>query len=1058
MYSIHLSLLLLHLHFYIEGVPTELNNFYQDEKQSDNVVLQIFEQALQDSKCKLVILRPQPLSLYFYESIIQQMLRLQVESKVAPGALIFTTSYANQSGSGFPISKDKYRLFPLKNCGFGVIFSENFEVVEPNDKFLCFFTESRMPILRKDEDYFFIFKSKEKHSTMRFQGKLKHYVEVLIENNVMEIISVSSQSKLVIHTQVSNFHFDELFPDHTKDLNGQFLRISVPNYPSALEISMDNTGHYQATRGLYLFWLRGIERKFNFTCEYFLSSNGGASGALLENGEWSGAIGDVMSGRAHMSVDIAHIFSRIGVVEWASPFAYRGLVFVTHKAKYHLPKSIMFHPFTTAMWGILLTGAVMSGVCLKMMISFLNGFHLDESHINVLPYNYGSSSSSSSFSSWSTSKVASCVVATFLEQAWKPLIGVSSPSLRVLLACWLLFAFVMVSAYKAKLASVMGIPVGSFVPGTFDELLSSEIGIGINALGKGETAYIVFASGGGKTYEKIFMKSLLIPNSTECVIKAAQENFACITGEGVATYAIASSVTCSKNGQSPLQLSRSNANFVEGGVIYQNRWIYRHNFDRTIRNAMNMGLVARWWQWHMDSVKADKRKADKELARTHKDSIATVDDAIKLKKLISCFLCWSSGLMLGGIVLCMESGVNFLEQKSLIIAHSPSETHADDHDGKRLIKYNSKEPAKWMTMEELDQLSGEDKHFIDLTAIGREPKQQAAARRQEIEFQYSKEVLYKSVVEKLLPHLKKESLQKIVNKLSSFHSRDSYYSLGEAEDENWLKNEVQSRVADFKGSSSISFIATPGMPYRRDNIIVRLEGEDSTKKEELIILGAHYDSKGKTKEDRAPGADDNATGCAVLLEVLRLLVQFGKTKLKHTLEFHFYAVGESGSKGSIGVVNNYDGNRKKVKGMLNFDRLGFGSKTIGIVDNRTTNDRETSEGLSSFVRMITKVYTDFPMKEANCSSQCTSDHTSWHLFGYPTAFLTEIEVNPNIRTENDTSNLINFELVHEFAKVGMAFAVELAEPASVVASAPLKSQLEWSALCVSFVGIWLMYY
>jgi len=83
----------------------------------------------------------------------------------------------------------------------------------------------------------------------------------------------------------------------------------------------------------------------------------------------------------------------------------------------------------------------------------------------------------------------------------------------------------------------------------------------------GETAYIVFASGGGKTYETIFAKSSLHQNATECILKAAHENFACITGEGVATFAIASSVTTFKNGESPLQLSRSNANFVEGGVV-----------------------------------------------------------------------------------------------------------------------------------------------------------------------------------------------------------------------------------------------------------------------------------------------------------------------------------------------------------------------------------------------------------------------------------------------------------------------------------------------------------
>ena len=56
------------------------------------------------------------------------------------------------------------------------------------------------------------------------------------------------------------------------------------------------------------------------------------------------------------------------------------------------------------------------------------------------------------------------------------------------------------------------------------------------------------------------------------------------------------------------------------------------------------------------------------------------------------------------------------------------------------------------------------------------------------------------------------------------------------------------------------------------NVIARLPGSDPNAG--VIVLGAHYDSRTDDLPDsqnRAPGANDNATGVAALIEIARLL-------------------------------------------------------------------------------------------------------------------------------------------------------------------------------------------
>lgn len=99
------------------------------------------------------------------------------------------------------------------------------------------------------------------------------------------------------------------------------------------------------------------------------------------------------------------------------------------------------------------------------------------------------------------------------------------------------------------------------------------------------------------------------------------------------------------------------------------------------------------------------------------------------------------------------------------------------------------------------------------------------------------------------------------------------------------------------------------------NIIFHIKGECDS----LVVLGAHYDAFGYNNKIALPGADDNMSGVAVLLRVIRLL-QGAKMTPRYNLDVCFWDGEEIGRFGSKMYVQN----KKDYKHMsyINVDTVG----------------------------------------------------------------------------------------------------------------------------------------
>lgn len=107
------------------------------------------------------------------------------------------------------------------------------------------------------------------------------------------------------------------------------------------------------------------------------------------------------------------------------------------------------------------------------------------------------------------------------------------------------------------------------------------------------------------------------------------------------------------------------------------------------------------------------------------------------------------------------------------------------------------------------------------------------------------------------------------------------------------------------------------------NVVGVIPGQDPELKKELVVLGAHYDHIGiqpPIKGDSiANGANDNASGVSILLELARNLAQ---KDLKRTVVVCFFTAEELGLLGSQHLANRLKEQDAKVVLMLNFEMLG----------------------------------------------------------------------------------------------------------------------------------------
>ncbi|MFE7134968.1 M20/M25/M40 family metallo-hydrolase [Streptomyces sp. NPDC057638] len=184
----------------------------------------------------------------------------------------------------------------------------------------------------------------------------------------------------------------------------------------------------------------------------------------------------------------------------------------------------------------------------------------------------------------------------------------------------------------------------------------------------------------------------------------------------------------------------------------------------------------------------------------------------------------------------------------------------------------------------------------------------------------------------LLARIDEERVERTVRALASFGTRHTLSSqddprrgIGAARD--WLFGELKRYAAVSGGRMSVrlqSFVQEPGPripePTRITNVVATLRG--TTDPGRVHVVSGHYDSRASDPMDAvsdAPGADDDASGVAVVLELARV---FARARPAATLVFAAVAGEEQGLYGAAHMAAAFKAAGVDVQSMFTNDIVG----------------------------------------------------------------------------------------------------------------------------------------
>lgn len=235
---------------------------------------------------------------------------------------------------------------------------------------------------------------------------------------------------------------------------------------------------------------------------------------------------------------------------------------------------------------------------------------------------------------------------------------------------------------------------------------------------------------------------------------------------------------------------------------------------------------------------------------------------------------------------------------------------------------------------------------------------------------------------------------------------------------------VQQMLTDAAGGKIANLKAAPfkHQTSTQSSVVLTIPGsEDPQATGPVVIIGAHLDSINALDHTaNAPGADDDASGIATLVEVVRAIANSGAT-FKRTIELHAYAAEEVGLYGSAEMASSYSTANRRVAAMLQVDMNSWSADAANQIINLVITD--TSATLRRSLKSLLTTYLGGNYAE-KILAHGTSDHRSWSNAGFPVVFPFEDPSNYNaaLHTPRDTSTTINnLPLTARFVKMALLF-------------------------------------
>ncbi|UCH82664.1 MAG: M28 family peptidase, partial [Candidatus Latescibacterota bacterium] len=272
------------------------------------------------------------------------------------------------------------------------------------------------------------------------------------------------------------------------------------------------------------------------------------------------------------------------------------------------------------------------------------------------------------------------------------------------------------------------------------------------------------------------------------------------------------------------------------------------------------------------------------------------------------------------------------------------------------------------------------------------------------------------VIEAMVDSISIDRINGIVQRLQDFVTRYTEHDSCTAASL-WIKSQFESYGID-------SVYLHDYGPRSADNVVAVVPGR--VHPDRMIVIGGHYDSI-TPDIDICPGADDNASGTACILECARVLSGY---EFDNTIVFIAFSGEEQGLLGSHAFASEAAARGDEIIGMIAVDMIGYvapGDRLdLDVLDN------PSSEWMYNRVLEVRALYVPELSVVDGTLMGGTSDHASFWQNGYHALLFYEDsdDHSPYIHTTADIVGVSYIEplLAVGTVKLAAAFVADLATP------------------------------
>jgi hypothetical protein len=269
----------------------------------------------------------------------------------------------------------------------------------------------------------------------------------------------------------------------------------------------------------------------------------------------------------------------------------------------------------------------------------------------------------------------------------------------------------------------------------------------------------------------------------------------------------------------------------------------------------------------------------------------------------------------------------------------------------------------------------------------------------------STDSLFASIVAKVNP----DTVRWFIQRLQNFGTRYAFASTRDSVAQ-WIKSQfVRMGYTDARRDS----FAYNGVSHT--NVIAIVQGSGPS--EEIVVFGGHHDSYSIEPMISAPGADDNASGTAAVLETARILKQSGYVP-EMTVKFVTFAAEEIGLVGSWVDAARAFTMGTKIRVMINHDMIStnrgpFAGSPVNV------NYYSGSEAWCELAKQTTDQFSALVGQTGSPNSGGSDSYSYWSQ-DYPAVYFEEYQFSPVYHSPADTVGNINIDYCAEVIRASAA--------------------------------------